>query len=66
MPEKQHGIKVVNGRFLKAARALGLQVHVWTVNDEKSMRRLIDLKVDGIITDYPEIALKVLKSAKKG
>jgi glycerophosphoryl diester phosphodiesterase len=65
VPEKQHGIKVVNSRFLKAARALGLQVHVWTVNDEESMRRLIDLKVDGIITDYPEIAIELLKSMKK-
>jgi glycerophosphoryl diester phosphodiesterase len=64
VPEKQHGIKVVNRRFLKGARTLGLQVHVWTVNDEESMKRLIDLEVDGIITDYPEIALEVLKSAK--
>lgn len=61
VPEKQHGIKVVNKRFLKGARALGLQVHVWTINDEETMKRLLDLKVDGIITDHPDLGLSVAK-----
>lgn len=65
VPEMQYGIKVVNKRFLKGARALGLQVHVWTVNDEKSMRGLLKMKVDGIITDYPDIGLKAAESIKK-
>lgn len=65
VPEKQHGIKVVNGRFLKGARALGVQVHVWTINDEETMKRLLKRKVDGIITDRPDIALKVVGSSKK-
>ncbi len=65
VPEKQHGIRVVNRRLLKGAKALGLQVHVWTVNDEESMKRLLKLKVEGIITDSPDIALNVARSFKK-
>jgi glycerophosphoryl diester phosphodiesterase len=61
VPEKQYGIKIVNKRFLKGARALGLQVHVWTINDEETMKRLLDLKVDGIITDHPDLGLSVAK-----
>jgi glycerophosphoryl diester phosphodiesterase len=37
-----------------------MDVHVWTVNEEEDMRRLLDLGVDGIITDYPDRLLDVL------
>lgn len=46
------------------ARALGLAVIPWTVNDPLEIARLIDLKVDGIITDYPDRLRKVM--AAKG
>ena len=49
---------------LKDAQALGLRVVVWTVNDPADMASLIDLGVDGIITDYPDRARRVM--ADKG
>lgn len=47
---------------IKAAHALGLQVIPWTVNDPKIMAELIDLGVDGIISDYPDQLREVMAS----
>ncbi len=45
---------LVDTVFLARARAAGKKVHVWTVNDPWLMRRMIELGVDGIITNYPD------------
>jgi glycerophosphoryl diester phosphodiesterase len=42
-------------RFVRAAHRAGLPVHVWTVNRESTMRKLLDCGVDGIITDRPRL-----------
>jgi glycerophosphoryl diester phosphodiesterase len=52
VPVSQAGIPVVDRRFVRTAHARGLQVHVWTVNDSVRMHRLLDLGVDGIMTDH--------------
>jgi glycerophosphoryl diester phosphodiesterase len=44
------------------AHRCGLQVHVWTINDEQTMRDLIDLGVDGIMTDRPTLLKQVMGS----
>ncbi len=46
---------------LRLARELGLRVIVWTVNEPKRMRVLIDMGVDGIISDYPDRLLQVVR-----
>jgi glycerophosphoryl diester phosphodiesterase len=51
VPERSSGVPVVDRAFLRAARRCGLQVHVWTVNDPADMDRLLDLGVDGLMTD---------------
>lgn len=50
----------VNARYLAAAHELGLQVHAWTVNDPAEMTRLLELGVDGIITDEAAVLRDVL------
>ncbi|MFZ0890710.1 MAG: glycerophosphodiester phosphodiesterase family protein [Candidatus Binataceae bacterium] len=42
------------------AHRLGVEVHVWTVNAVAQMREMLDLGVDGIITDYPARLLRIL------
>ncbi|MDP3158610.1 MAG: glycerophosphodiester phosphodiesterase [Reyranella sp.] len=54
----------VDAGNVKEAQALGLKVVPWTVNTPAEMARLIDLGIDGLITDYPDRALQVL--AAKG
>lgn len=60
VPESRHGIRVVTRSFIRRAHALDLQVHVWTVDDADSINRLLDLGVDGIITDRTDILKDVL------
>ncbi|MFI5905336.1 glycerophosphodiester phosphodiesterase family protein [Streptomyces cyaneofuscatus] len=60
VPERQSGIPVVDARFVRTAHALGLQVHVWTVNEPERMAALLDLGVDGIMTDHIETLRMVL------
>jgi glycerophosphoryl diester phosphodiesterase len=47
---------------VKEAHALGLKVLAWTVNERKAMNELLDMGVDGLITDRPDVALEVLRA----
>ena len=60
VPEYYGNRQVVTPRFLEAAHDRNMRVHVWTVNDTQSMQQLINLGVDGIMTDYPEKLLQLL------
>jgi glycerophosphoryl diester phosphodiesterase len=51
---------LVTPELVERVHALGLLVIPWTVNDEPRMRELIGMGVDGIITDYPDVLLRVL------
>jgi glycerophosphoryl diester phosphodiesterase len=50
-------------RLIDRAHKLGMKVHYWTINDEATMRHLVEIGADGLITDYPDRAVKVLKEA---
>ncbi|MFF9407911.1 glycerophosphodiester phosphodiesterase [Streptomyces anandii] len=61
VPVSQSGVPVVDPLFLRAAHARGLHVHVWTVNEPKRMHRLLDLGVDGIMTDHIDTLREVME-----
>jgi glycerophosphoryl diester phosphodiesterase len=60
VPETYGDHRIATRRFVDAAHARNMRVHVWTVNQVEAMQRLIDLGVDGIMTDYPERLVKIL------
>jgi glycerophosphoryl diester phosphodiesterase len=51
---------IVDEKFVTRAHEAGLAVHVWTIDDAAEMRRLIDLDVDGVMTDRPSVLTDVL------
>jgi glycerophosphoryl diester phosphodiesterase len=61
VPEKYGDQRVVNKRFIEAAHARNVRVQVWTINDIDSMKRLLKHGVDGIMTDYPQKLIALLK-----
>jgi len=52
--------KSVDAEFVKKAKSNGKEVHVWTVNEPEDMKRMIELGVEAIITNYPDVLRKVL------
>ncbi|RPF52247.1 glycerophosphodiester phosphodiesterase [Aquisalibacillus elongatus] len=47
--------------IIKGAQRLGIDIHYWTVNDEETMRKLVDAGIDGIITDRPDLLIDILE-----
>jgi glycerophosphoryl diester phosphodiesterase len=62
VPPAMGRLPVVDRRFVGAAHRRGVQVHVWTVDEAEEMRRLLDLGVDGIMSDRPDILQEVLEA----
>ncbi|HZN17627.1 MAG TPA: glycerophosphodiester phosphodiesterase [Micromonosporaceae bacterium] len=62
VPLRFRGLRVVDRRLVQAAHRLGLQVHVWTVDRADTMRDLLDLGVDGIMTDHVEVLRDVFRA----
>ena len=60
VPEQRGSIYVLIPRFVRAAQGRNMDVHVWTINEVDDMKRMLDLGVDGIITDYPDRLLDLL------
>lgn len=53
VPARYESFELVTPRTLAAAHALGLEMHVWTVNEEVEIERLLRLGVDGVMSDFP-------------
>lgn len=65
VPENVGYLNVVSKDFVETAHKLNLKVHVWTINKPEDMQRLLDMGVDGIMTDYPDRLLELLGRGKK-
>ena len=59
VPERAGVIRVVSPRFLRHAHAAGVRVQVWTVDEEADMKRLLEWGVDGLISNRPDLAVRV-------
>lgn len=60
VPVTHRGIRVVDDAFVERAHAQGRQVHVWTIDEQAEMHRLLDMGVDGIVSDNAEGLVQVL------
>ena len=60
VPEEDSGIPIVTPLFLWFAHNRNVEVHIWTINDPADMRRFIDMGVDGIMTDRPDLLKEIL------
>lgn len=61
VPERALGLRVTTQKMLRQLHAAGVEMHVWTVNDPARMRELLELGVDGIITDRADLALEIVR-----
>jgi glycerophosphoryl diester phosphodiesterase len=61
VPVRSGPVRIVTAGFVRAAHRAGLPVHVWTVNEPSTMRELLALGVDGIMTDRPRVLLDVVE-----
>lgn len=60
IPPRYKGVPLITNRFIRTARKRGVQVHVWTVNERDEMEALLDMGVDGIMTDRPSLLKQIL------
>ncbi|MGA3221535.1 MAG: glycerophosphodiester phosphodiesterase [Acidimicrobiales bacterium] len=60
VPMRRHGLLILDAGFISACHRAGVAVHVWTVDDRDEMDRVLDLGVDGVMTDRPSLLKEVL------
>ncbi len=61
IPVREKGITVLTKAFVRFCKKHDAKIQVWTINDKKSMNKLLDMGVDGIFTDNPRMLQEVLK-----
>jgi len=65
VPPEYQSWKLVTPEIMSAAHRMGIEVHVWTVNEVAEMAAMLDLGVDGIITDYAARLRSVLSESPR-
>ncbi|HET8794967.1 MAG TPA: glycerophosphodiester phosphodiesterase [Arthrobacter sp.] len=62
VPVRYGRIRIVTARSVARAHRLGLQMHVWTINEAAVMEELLDLGVDGIMTDHADLLAEIMET----
>ena len=62
VPEYSGSLHVLTPRFVRGAQRNNVAVHPWTIDDPADMARFLDMGVDGIITDRPDLMLELLQA----
>jgi len=62
VPEKALGLRVTTPKMIARFHHAGVEVHVWTINDPDRMHELLDIGVDGLVTDRADLAREVVAS----
>ena len=62
VPMKYYGLKIVTKKFVEYLKSKNIKIMVWTINDIETFKYLIQLNVDGIITDKPKLLFETLKN----
>jgi glycerophosphoryl diester phosphodiesterase len=60
VPDTYGRVRVVSRTSVDAAHRIGLEIHVWTIDERAQMQALLDLGVDGLMTDRPDILAEVM------
>ena len=59
IPEYQGDLQIISQRFVNQLAGRNVALYPWTINSEEQIQRMIDYGVDGIITDYPSLAMEI-------
>lgn len=66
VPPSRGRLTIATPRVIRALHRRGIEIHIWTINDPQEMRRLLDLGVDGIVTDRADLAFEVVRGLPPG
>lgn len=61
LPMEQEGFNMADWKLIRGANNRGMAIYYWTINDEQTMRELININAHGIMTDNPKLLIEVLK-----
>lgn len=64
VPQRAGPLRITTPRVIRAMHRAGVEIHVWTVNDESEMTALLDLGVDGLVTDRTDLAVPLIAARR--
>jgi glycerophosphoryl diester phosphodiesterase len=60
IPVRARGVTIATRRVIAGFHRAGVEVHIWTINDRATMERLLDLGIDGLVTDRADVAVRLV------